>query len=122
MADLAVAAIAFFYEPREPKSLLWLVPVQRLFYRQLLYFIVFRAVFFALTGRVAGWRKLSRISTAVADTAVHTDAPLDGDLEWEGQNRRRWNRRAIDLRWDGPDQRESPVPGRRQGEAHHGQR
>ena len=44
--------------------LVLLLPFQRLFYRPLLYVTVYRAVWRALTGRLAGWGKLARRVTA----------------------------------------------------------
>lgn len=112
LADLLLVWIAFLYEPREKKSLLLRAPLQRVFYRQLLYLIVFRALYFALSGQLAGWRKISRIPTAVSDTVLRADARVT-ELEWEEPNRRRWNRRAIDLNWQGPEQRAGSVADRR---------
>ena len=105
-SDLVLGIIAFGFEPKERKSLLLWMVFQRFFYRQLLYFVVFRAVFFALTGRLAGWRKVTRILTAVqAGGATRRGDRRVIDLKWEGPERRRWNRRAIDLKWGGSERR-----------------
>lgn len=58
--DLIVALAAFAFERGERRSLLLLVPIQRLIYRPLLYITVYRAVGLALAGRIAGWGKLIR--------------------------------------------------------------
>lgn len=58
--DLFAAAYAIRADKHESLGLLWLFPFQRLFYRQLLYFSVFRSVLRALTGSLAGWGRVSR--------------------------------------------------------------
>ncbi|MGR3365484.1 MAG: hypothetical protein ACU0CY_15035, partial [Maritimibacter harenae] len=62
-----VAALAFHFEPNERKSLLWLLLIQRFYYRQLLYITTIRAFLRALSGRVQGWQKLKRTSALVQD-------------------------------------------------------
>ena len=42
---------------------LWVIPFQRIFYRQMLYFTVYRSVLRALTGRLAKWGNLQRMGT-----------------------------------------------------------
>jgi peptidoglycan/xylan/chitin deacetylase (PgdA/CDA1 family) len=61
--DLVVALTAFGFERGESLRLLLLVPFQRLFYRQLLWITVYRAVGHALAGRIAGWGKLVRLGS-----------------------------------------------------------
>lgn len=61
--DLAVALTAFGFERGESFRLLLLLPLQRLFYRQLLWITVYRAVGHALAGRIAGWGKLVRLGS-----------------------------------------------------------
>jgi cellulose synthase/poly-beta-1,6-N-acetylglucosamine synthase-like glycosyltransferase/peptidoglycan/xylan/chitin deacetylase (PgdA/CDA1 family) len=65
--DFVVAALAFHFEPNERKSLLWLLLIQRFYYRQLLYITTIRAFLRALSGRVQGWQKLKRTSALVQD-------------------------------------------------------
>ncbi|MDQ2091800.1 glycosyltransferase [Marimonas arenosa] len=60
LLDLFVAAYALKTDKRESMHLLWLFPFQRFFYRQLLYFSVYRSVLRAVTGRLAGWGRVSR--------------------------------------------------------------
>jgi len=113
MSDVVLAIVAFGFEPRERKGLLLWTVFQRFFYRQLLYFVVIRAVLSALTGRLAVWGKVLRMASRRAI-----------DPTWKGLERRRWNRRAIDLKWKGPERRkwnrraidrETPGSDRRQG-------
>lgn len=85
LLDVLIAAVAFHLEPREKRRLILLVPLQRFFYRQLLYYSALRALRQALTGRIDGWQKIKRLSSVnAADTgAAHpgkkalqaTDAP-----------------------------------------------
>jgi len=65
--DFIASVVPFLLERKEKWSLLLLVPLQRFFYRQLLYVAAIRAVLTALKGRLVGWGKLVRKATAVAD-------------------------------------------------------
>ncbi len=94
LSDVVLAIVAFGFEPRERKGLLLWTVFQRFFYRQLLYFVVIRAVLSALSGQLAVWGKVLRMASRQAI-----------DPTWEGPERRRWNRRAIDLKWKGPEHR-----------------
>ncbi len=60
LLDLLVALYALKTDKDENISLAFLFPFQRLFYRQLLYLSVYRAVFRAISGSFAGWGKLKR--------------------------------------------------------------
>ena len=60
--DILTAVIAFRLDPYEDRRLLFLLPFQRLFYRQLLYFSVLRAMWRAATGRSAKWSRTKRAS------------------------------------------------------------
>jgi cellulose synthase/poly-beta-1,6-N-acetylglucosamine synthase-like glycosyltransferase len=67
--DLGAAAIAFAMEKKEEKSLLlWLV-LQRFGYRQIMYYVVVKAVMKALQGRLVGWGKIERKATVTASRA-----------------------------------------------------
>ncbi|MBJ6121545.1 polysaccharide deacetylase family protein [Sphingomonas mollis] len=58
--DLACGWVAFRLDPREPSFPAMRLLLQRFGYRQLLYAVVLRAVFAALTGPRVGWGKLER--------------------------------------------------------------
>ena len=58
--DLFAAVLAFALEPGERWSLLLWLPLQRFFYRQMLYLVAIRAVLAALRGVAVGWGKLER--------------------------------------------------------------
>ncbi|WP_235857839.1 glycosyltransferase [Marimonas lutisalis] len=60
LLDLAVGAYALKTDERESLKLLWLFPFQRFFYRQLLYFSVYRSILRALSGSLAGWGRMRR--------------------------------------------------------------
>lgn len=62
LIDVVAALIAFGYERKAPWLVL-LIPVQRLVYRPLLYITVYRAVWRALTGRLASWGRQVRLGT-----------------------------------------------------------
>lgn len=67
LMDVVMATTAVRMERRnsgaESFALLWVLPFQRVFYRQLLYFTVYRSVVRALTGRLAKWGSLKRMGT-----------------------------------------------------------
>ena len=60
LMDLATSFTAICLDRREGFTQMLLFPFQRLFYRQLLYFSVFRAMLRALTGKLAKWNKGER--------------------------------------------------------------
>ena len=61
--DTFAALLAFALEPGERWSLLLWLPLQRFFYRQLLYLVAVRALLAALRGGAVGWGKLERRGT-----------------------------------------------------------
>ena len=58
--DLLAATIAFALERRERWRLLWLLIPQRVGYRQVMYYVVLKAIAQALRGPMVGWGKLQR--------------------------------------------------------------
>ena len=63
LLDLAAGVVGMAMEPRAPwKELPWL-PLQRFGYRQMMYYVVIRAVSNAVRGRRVGWGKLERKAT-----------------------------------------------------------
>lgn len=65
--DLAASVIPFMLEKRERWSLLLLLPLQRFFYRQLIYIAAIKAVLMALKGKIVGWGKLQRKATVITN-------------------------------------------------------
>ncbi|WP_157217296.1 polysaccharide deacetylase family protein [Flavisphingomonas formosensis] len=58
--DLLAGVVAFALERKERWSLLWLMIPQRFGYRQIMYYVVIKAVTQALRGPRVGWGKLER--------------------------------------------------------------
>ena len=68
--DLLSAVVAFALERREQWRLLWLLIPQRIGYRQIMYYVVLKAIAQALRGPRVGWGKLQRTGRVQAgDTA-----------------------------------------------------
>jgi cellulose synthase/poly-beta-1,6-N-acetylglucosamine synthase-like glycosyltransferase len=67
--DILTCAIAFFLEPHEDWSLLIPVLLQRFYYRQLMYVVLFRSVKEAISGRPVGWRGVETDRPKVIATA-----------------------------------------------------
>ena len=59
LVDVAGAALAFAFEKEDYKKLVWMIP-QRLIYRQLMYYILFKSFNKALKGELQGWGILKR--------------------------------------------------------------
>ncbi len=64
--DLLAATIAFALERRERWRLLWLLIPQRIGYRQVMYYVVLKAIAQALRGPMVGWGKLARTGRVAA--------------------------------------------------------
>ncbi|MGN6278950.1 MAG: glycosyltransferase [Sphingomonas sp.] len=64
--DMLAATIAFALERRERWRLLWLLIPQRIGYRQVMYYVVVKAIAQALRGPQVGWGKFQRTGRAVA--------------------------------------------------------
>ncbi|MEI9890316.1 MAG: hypothetical protein WDN45_06520 [Caulobacteraceae bacterium] len=70
LVDIAAAMLGMALEKRAPwKELVWL-PVQRFGYRQMMYYVVVKAVVTAITGPRVGWGKLERRNTATVEGAA----------------------------------------------------
>ncbi|MBY8827577.1 polysaccharide deacetylase family protein [Hephaestia mangrovi] len=63
--DLLAGTIAFALERRERWRLLWLLIPQRIGYRQVMYYVVVKAIAQAVRGPKVGWGKLQRTGRAV---------------------------------------------------------
>lgn len=59
LVDVAGAALAFAFEKEDYKKLVWMIP-QRLVYRQLMYYILFKSFGKALKGEMQDWGILKR--------------------------------------------------------------
>ncbi len=56
LIDFLTCVVAFTLEKREDWSLLWPLLLQRFYYRQMMYVVLFRAVMGAVQGKSVGWR------------------------------------------------------------------
>jgi cellulose synthase/poly-beta-1,6-N-acetylglucosamine synthase-like glycosyltransferase/peptidoglycan/xylan/chitin deacetylase (PgdA/CDA1 family) len=72
--QVAAAAVAFRLE-REPMRVLWLLPLQQIVYRQLMYAVLIRYAVTALNGIRLGWQKLRRVGGL--DSLLATPPPAE---------------------------------------------
>ena len=70
LVDWLAALIAYLMEPREDKTLTWVIFLQRFTYRQVMYWVVLRSLLAALRGHVVGWGKLERTGLGVLPTGT----------------------------------------------------
>jgi hypothetical protein len=56
LIDLLTCVIAFALEKHEDWTLLAPLLIQRFYYRQMMYMVLFRALMGAVQGRAVGWR------------------------------------------------------------------
>jgi cellulose synthase/poly-beta-1,6-N-acetylglucosamine synthase-like glycosyltransferase/peptidoglycan/xylan/chitin deacetylase (PgdA/CDA1 family)/spore germination protein YaaH len=67
LVDLSAAALGMAFEKKAPwKDIVWL-PIQRFGYRQLMYYVVVKAVVTAINGPEVAWGKLERQATVAMD-------------------------------------------------------
>ncbi len=64
--DLLTAAIPFILEHRENWTLIIWLPLQRFYYRQLMYYVAIKSTLTALRGGIVGWGKFERKATVSA--------------------------------------------------------
>lgn len=67
-ADVMSSAIALWLD-RESLLQLWILVPQRLFYRQLMYYVIIKSIYYVLRGRLVGWNKLKREGSSLAKAA-----------------------------------------------------
>ena len=67
-ADVLSSAIALWLD-REPLYHLWLLIPQRVFYRQLMYYVILKSTYYVLRGRLVGWGKLKREGSHLSKAA-----------------------------------------------------
>jgi cellulose synthase/poly-beta-1,6-N-acetylglucosamine synthase-like glycosyltransferase/peptidoglycan/xylan/chitin deacetylase (PgdA/CDA1 family) len=61
--DLLTGILPFFFERREQWWLIVFLPLQRFFYRQLMYYVAIKVMLAALRGKLARWGKFERRAT-----------------------------------------------------------
>ena len=70
LVDISASLLGMAMEKRAPwKEIVWL-PVQRFGYRQMMYYVVVKAVITAINGPRVGWGKLERRNTAAVEGAA----------------------------------------------------
>jgi cellulose synthase/poly-beta-1,6-N-acetylglucosamine synthase-like glycosyltransferase/peptidoglycan/xylan/chitin deacetylase (PgdA/CDA1 family)/spore germination protein YaaH len=79
LIDVLTCVIAFALERNEDWTLLVPVLLQRFYYRQLMYVVLFRSVKEAVSGRPVGWRGVEKDSPPQAPKASPKPAPVEGD-------------------------------------------
>jgi cellulose synthase/poly-beta-1,6-N-acetylglucosamine synthase-like glycosyltransferase/spore germination protein YaaH/peptidoglycan/xylan/chitin deacetylase (PgdA/CDA1 family) len=65
LMDIFGSLLAFILE-RRPKKLMWLILIQRFFYRQFMYIVTYKSIIAILKGRHYGWNKLNRTGNVMA--------------------------------------------------------
>jgi cellulose synthase/poly-beta-1,6-N-acetylglucosamine synthase-like glycosyltransferase/peptidoglycan/xylan/chitin deacetylase (PgdA/CDA1 family) len=79
LIDVLTCVIAFALERKEDWTLLVPVLLQRFYYRQLMYVVLFRSVKEAVSGRPVGWRGVEKDSPPRAPKAPPEPAPAEGN-------------------------------------------
>jgi len=79
LIDILTCMVAFALERKEDWTLLIPVLLQRFYYRQLMYVVLFRSVKEAVSGRPVGWRGVEPEAPQKAPKARHKPAPAEGN-------------------------------------------
>jgi cellulose synthase/poly-beta-1,6-N-acetylglucosamine synthase-like glycosyltransferase len=76
LIDILIAVAAFLSEDEKKWRLLPLLPLQRFFYRQLLYIVAIKSLVTAISGNFVTWGKLERKNTVRKSLAETTRLPF----------------------------------------------
>jgi peptidoglycan-N-acetylglucosamine deacetylase len=79
LIDIVTCMVAFALERKEDWTLLFPVLLQRFYYRQLMYVVLFRSVKEAVSGRPVGWRGVEAETPPNAPKAPPQPAPAEGN-------------------------------------------
>ncbi len=79
LIDILTCMVAFALERKEDWTLLIPVLLQRFYYRQLMYVVLFRSVKEAVSGRPVGWRGVEPEAPPPARKAPREAAPVEGN-------------------------------------------
>jgi len=79
LIDVLTCVVAFALERKEDWTLLIPVLLQRFYYRQLMYVVLFRSVKEAVSGRPVGWRGVESEAPPPARKAPREPAPVEGN-------------------------------------------
>ncbi len=63
LVDFATTGLAFLLEKNESPRLIWLLLIQRFYYRQIMYYVAIKSLFATIRGISVGWNKLERNAT-----------------------------------------------------------
>lgn len=67
LVDMATSILPFVLERKEQARLILYIPLQRFFYRQLMYYVAIKSVFAAIKGRFVKWGSVERKATSRAN-------------------------------------------------------
>jgi hypothetical protein len=73
---------------REPLSQLWVLPLQQVVYRQVMYGVLIHSMIMALGGMRLRWQKLRRVGGLAAAASDARSTPLDRRAERHDSPRR----------------------------------
>ena len=76
LIDFFTCVVAFLLERHEEWSLLWPLLLQRFYYRQMMYMVLFRAVKRAVQGSAVGWRG---VEPEIPPSVAPSSKPVLGD-------------------------------------------
>ncbi len=79
LIDILTCMVAFALEDKEDWTLLIPVLLQRFYYRQLMYVVLFRSVKEAVSGRPVGWRGVESEALPKVPKTRPTPAPVEGN-------------------------------------------
>ncbi len=79
LIDILTCMVAFALERKEDWTLLIPVLLQRFYYRQLMYVVLFRSVKEAVSGRPVGWRGVEKEAPPQAPKARPKPATVEGN-------------------------------------------
>lgn len=69
LLEVLSTAVALRFDGRQQYGLLWYFPLKRIFYRQLLTLTLYRALWRAISGRLARWNKLPRMASVQRESS-----------------------------------------------------
>jgi peptidoglycan-N-acetylglucosamine deacetylase len=75
LIDFLTCVVAFALERHEDWSLLWPLLLQRFYYRQMMYFVLFRSLMGAVQGKPVGWRGVEPEAPAAPEPAPVESVP-----------------------------------------------
>src|ERR1700752_3219528 len=77
LIDFLTCVVAFTLERHEDWALLWPLLLQRFYYRQMMYFVLFRSLMGAVQGKPVGWRGVEPETPAPTPTLLQVSVSRD---------------------------------------------